>query len=97
MPVYKVKIQLVVMRCGGQRMSVEYLQTYLVYPNKGVAEPRLISGTDVPLEGEVFTLLNDVYLKSERECSIDIAFNQPADGAVSNPCRALLLDYARAP
>ncbi|WP_151343763.1 hypothetical protein [Rhizobium leguminosarum] len=70
-------------------MSIEYLQTYLVYPNKGVAEPRLISGTDVPLEGEVFTLLNDVYLKSERECSIDIAFNQPADGVVSNPCRAL--------
>ncbi|API55331.1 hypothetical protein BMW22_27825 (plasmid) [Rhizobium leguminosarum] len=85
------------MLCGGQSMSIEYLQTYLVYPNKGVAEPRLISGTDVPLEGEVFTLLNDVYLKSERECSIDIAFNQPADGVVSNPCRALLLDYARAP
>jgi hypothetical protein len=78
-------------------MSIEHLQTYLVYPNKGVAEPRLISGTDVPLEGEVFKLLQDVYVKSERECSIDIAFNQPADEAVSNPCRELLLAYARAP
>ncbi|TIX92777.1 hypothetical protein [Rhizobium sp. P44RR-XXIV] len=78
-------------------MTIEHLQTYLVYPNKGVAEPRVINGTDVPLEGEVFTLLNDVYIKSERECSIDIAFNQPADGVGLNPCRTLLLDYARAP
>ncbi len=57
----------------------------------------MISGTDVPLEGEVFKLLEDVYIKSERECSIDIAFNQPADDRISNPCRALLLAYARAP
>lgn len=78
-------------------MNIEHLHTYLVYPNKGVAEPRLISGTDVPLEGEVFKLLQDVYVKSERECSIDIAFNQPAAGAAENQCRALLLAYARAP
>lgn len=78
-------------------MTIENLQTYLVYPNKGAVEPRLISGTDVPLDGEVFKLLSDVYSKSERECSIDIAFNQPADGVGPNPCRALLLDYARTP
>ncbi|MBC9033007.1 hypothetical protein IAG41_11430 [Sphingomonas sp. JC676] len=78
-------------------MSIEHLQTYLVYPNKGAVDPRLVSGTDVPLEGEVFRLLEDVYVKSERECSIDIAFNQPADDGGSNPCRALLLAYARAP
>lgn len=78
-------------------MSIEHLQTYLVYPNKGMAEPKLPSGTNVPVEGEVFTLLNDIFLKSERECSIDIAFNQPAAGVGSNPCRTLLLDYAHAP
>lgn len=78
-------------------MNIQHLQTFLVYPNKGIAEPRPISGTDVPLEGEVFKLLQDVYTKSERECSIDIAFNQPVDGAAENPCRSLLLAYARAP
>jgi hypothetical protein len=62
-----------------------------------VAEPRPISGTNVPLEGAVFKLLEDVYEKSERECSIDIAFNQPAEDVDSNPCRSLLLAYARAP
>jgi hypothetical protein len=78
-------------------VNIQHLHTYLVYPNKGLAEPRPISGTNVPLEGEVFKLLQDVYVKSERECSIDIAFNQPADGAADNQCRALLLAYARAP
>lgn len=78
-------------------MGIEHLQTFLVYPNKGMAEPRLISGTDVPLEGEVFNLLDEVYVKSERECSIDIAFNQPVEDGGANPCRALLLAYARTP
>lgn len=78
-------------------MTIEHLQTYLVYPNKGLAEPKLISGTDVPLAGEVFKLLNDVYVKSERECSIDIAFNPPENDGDANPCRALLLAYAAAP
>jgi hypothetical protein len=51
----------------------------------------------VPLEGEVFKLLQDVYAKSERECAIDIAFDRADDGAARNDCRTLLLTYARAP
>lgn len=78
-------------------MTIEHLQTYLVYPNRGASEPKRISGTNVPLEGEVFKLLQDVYLKSERECSIDIAFNPPPENGEGNPCRMILLNYARAP
>lgn len=78
-------------------MSIEHLHTYLVYPNKGIDPPRAIGGTSVPLEGEVFNLLQDVYVKSERECSIDIAFDRADDGAAHNDCRTLLLAYARDP
>lgn len=78
-------------------MAIEYLHTYLVYPNKGIDPPRPIGGTDVPLGGEVFNLLQDVYSKSERECAIDIAFDRADDGAARNECRTLLLAYARAP
>jgi len=59
--------------------------------------PRPIGGTDVPLEGEVFNLLQDVYAKSERECAIDIAFDRAEDGGARNDCRTLLLGYVRAP
>lgn len=78
-------------------MGIEHLHTYLVYPNKGIDPPRAIGGTSVPLEGEVFNLLQDVYAKSERECSIDIAFDRADDGAAHNDCRTLLLAYAGAP
>lgn len=78
-------------------MTIEHLHTYLVYPNKGIDPPRPIGGTNVPLEGEVFKLLQDVYAKSERECAIDIAFDRADDGAAHNDCRTLLLTYARAP
>lgn len=78
-------------------MTIESLHTYLVYPNKNAAEPKLIGGATVPLAGEVFDLLSDIYGKAERECSIDIAFNPIAANAAENPCRSLLLEYARAP
>jgi hypothetical protein len=68
-----------------------------VYPNKGSDNPRIIAGTDVPLEGEVFVLLQDVYGKAERDCVIDIAFDRAVDGAARNDCRTLLLHYAGAP
>ncbi len=78
-------------------MAIEHLHTYLIYPNKNVAEPHAIGGADVPLMGEVFDLLNDIYGKAERECTIDIAFDRAADGAAENECRSLLLAYARGP
>lgn len=82
---------------GGGKMSIQHLQTYLVYPNKGATQPKAISGTSVPLQGQVFDLIQEIYDKSERDCSIDIAFNQPSEGASDNPCRELLLAYAKAP
>lgn len=78
-------------------MAIEHLHTFLVYPNKGVQEPRMISGAAVPLAGEVFELLDDVYSSTERECKIDISFNHAPDGQAVNECRSLLLEYANAP
>lgn len=56
-----------------------------------------ISGTEVPLEGDVFKLLQDVYSKSDRECRVDISFNRAADGGQQNDCRDLLMAYANNP
>lgn len=78
-------------------MTIEHLQTFLVYPNKNVPEPRPISGADVPPEGEVFDLLDDVYSSTENECKIDISFDRAENGEAVNKCRSLLLAYANAP
>lgn len=78
-------------------MTIEHLHTFLVYPNKGLEEAKPISGADVPLAGEVFDLLHDVYSSTDRECKIDISFNRADDGAAVNDCRDLLLAYANSP
>jgi hypothetical protein len=74
-------------------LPVSHIHAYLVYPGKGVTEPRRFSGTKVQLAGTLFNLLNDVYTKSDRECDTDISFNQSADGRQDNPCRSLITSY----
>ncbi|WP_129542734.1 hypothetical protein [Thalassospira indica] len=78
-------------------MPIEHMHTYLVYPNKGKAEPSEIGGTEVPAQGQLFEMLSDVYEKSPAECSIEISFNQAPDGQQHNACRDLLISYIRMP
>ncbi|HWW87218.1 MAG TPA: hypothetical protein VNZ26_26655 [Vicinamibacterales bacterium] len=40
-------------------------------------------------------MLDDIYDKSETECSIDISFNKAPDGTQQNDCRDLILAYAQ--
>jgi hypothetical protein len=78
-------------------LPIQSIHTYLVYPNKGVDDPPAVVGNEVPHVGDMFQLMNTVYEKADQECTIGIAFNQGANGAQVNPCRDLLLDYARGP
>ena len=75
-------------------MPVRRIHAFLVHPGKaGDADP--IGGTEVPLEGKFFRLLDGVYQKSNFECETDIVFNQGADGEQTNACRSLVVDYLR--
>lgn len=78
-------------------MALENIHTYLVYPNKGLDEPHAIGGTEVPLNGKVFELIRDIYQNADRDCTIDISFNQGPDGEAVNPCRSLALGYLERP
>lgn len=78
-------------------MPIRSVHTFLVHSNKNAEEPKAIGGAEVPQEGMVFDLLNDIYEKAEHECVIDIAFNPSADGQQINPCRSLLQGYLRNP
>lgn len=78
-------------------MPIESIHTYLVYPNKGAAEPSAIVGSEVPHEGDMFTLMKSVYEKADTECNIGIAFNKADGGAQKNDRRDMLIGYAEAP
>jgi hypothetical protein len=45
----------------------------------------------------MFTLLNDIYLKSDRECDVDITFLPTLDGRQQNDCRDLLTNFVSSP
>lgn len=78
-------------------VPVEQIHTYLVFPTKGEESPEAIHGSEVPLEGKLFTLMSEVYERSDSECTIDISFNQSAGGNQSNPCRSLILTHLGGP
>jgi hypothetical protein len=81
----------------GNSLPIESIHTYLVYPNKGAAEPSAIVGSQVPHEGDMFALMRNVYEKADTECNIGIAFNKGNDGAQANARRDMLIAYASAP
>jgi hypothetical protein len=56
-----------------------------------------MGGTSVALNGKMFELLSEVYARSEKECNIDITFNQSGSGIQQNPCRDLVLTYLGGP
>ena len=72
---------------------IQHIHTYLVYPDKMAEEPREISGTSVPSDGQLFELLNRIYEISDDECDIDITFCPAADGTQQNECRDLIREY----
>jgi hypothetical protein len=78
-------------------MAVEHIHTYLVHPGKGGDEASRIRGNSLALDGKMFSLLNAIYLDSDRDCSIEISFNHREDGSQQNPCRDLIVAYLSEP
>jgi len=78
-------------------LPIDHIHAYLVHPGKASDNAPQIGGASVPLKDKLFTLLSDVYTKSETECDIDISFNRSAGGAQQNPCRDLVVSYVNAP
>jgi hypothetical protein len=56
-----------------------------------------MNGTEIKLNDPSFNLLNDIYVRSDQECDIDIMFRPQRDGTQQNDCRDLLLGYLGKP
>jgi hypothetical protein len=79
------------------RLPVQHIHTYLVHPKKGAPEPLQNDGVQVPLNGMMFDLLNNIYARADNECDIDITFSPTPDGTQQNDCRDLIRTYLRRP
>lgn len=78
-------------------MSVQRIHTFLVHPAKGLGGKPHIIGTEVPLNGKMFNLLDGIYAKSDHECDVDIKFSPTTDGKQQNDCRDLIVAYLAKP
>jgi hypothetical protein len=74
-------------------MPIEHIHTYLVHPGKMTDEVSRIRGNSLALDGKMFSLLNEIYINSDRDCSIEISFSPRDDGTQQNPCRDLIVTY----
>lgn len=76
-------------------MNIVKIFSFLVYPAKGLDEQPAIGGTDVPLSGNLFRMLSEMFEKSDRECKIEISFEPSAQGEQRNDCRDEFIDFIR--
>lgn len=74
-------------------MAIQKIVSFLVSPGKNLAEPPQPIGADIPLNGKLFEMLRDVYIKSDTECDIPIRFTIGGDGIQTNEVRGLLIDF----
>lgn len=72
------------------------VDSYLVHPGKGADAPPEISGTRVNAADRLHKMLTGVFDRAEKECKIDIAFNN-TDGKQENACRDDMVKYFRKP
>jgi hypothetical protein len=78
-------------------VAIQHIFTYLVHPKKGIRAASATTGLKVELHGRLFDLLNNIYVKSDDECDIDITFSPTSDGVQQNDCRDLLCTHLGGP
>ena len=78
-------------------MALSSFSSYLVFPGKHLEEPQDTQGAMLPLSGNLFNMLLEVFDRSDYECNIPIRFVMAADGSQTNEAMDLILDYISNP
>lgn len=73
------------------------VHSYLVHPAKHKEDHPQIHGVALQQVGKLRSMLESIYLRSEKECTTSIAFNHDANGEQNNEVRSLLVTYAKKP
>lgn len=76
-------------------MPVNAIFSYLVPPHPTDGEAEALTGTIVPLQGDLFRMLRGVFDKAEEECRTPIRFLPDNDGAQTNLVRGFVVDILR--
>lgn len=75
-------------------MKISSIFSYLVYPSKNKEEKPVIGGVKIPLSGNLYKMLNEVFIKADSECNIPICFVSE-DGKQKNECLSEITDFIK--
>ena len=78
-------------------MNIIKISSFLVYPGKNLEHLPEVQGTLLPLQGSLYNMLEEIYIKSDKECNIPIRFLMADDGSQNNLARNLIVAYIEFP
>ena len=74
-------------------MNIINITSFLVYPAKNLDDRPESIGAPIPLEGNLYAMLSDVFLRSDRECDIPIRFLPDEDGSQNSEVRNMIREF----
>lgn len=74
-------------------MPILVAHSFLTHPGKALDSQPQIGGTSIRDGSRMFTMLEELYGRTEQECDIDISFNPAPPGKQANPVRSLFVSY----
>lgn len=78
-------------------MPIDRIHSYLVHPGKHLDPQPPISGTEVPKQGALFGMLQEVFERAPHECDVEIVFAPDGEGRQVNDARDDFEAYAQRP
>ena len=81
----------------GDHMNILAIHSFLVQAAKHLDPQPTASGTKVPMQGQLFSMLQDLCDRAPTECDVEIMFRLNQDGTTDNDCRNCLEAYLRNP
>lgn len=73
-------------------MNIASVHSYLTRCGKHLEEQPQIGGATIPESSRVYTMLQEIFHKSDEECDIPICFNPSSEGTQDNECRNEIIE-----
>ena len=81
----------------GAQVNISAIHSFLVQAAKHLDPQPTASGTMVPMQGQLFGMLQDLCDRAPSECNVEIMFRPSEEGTAKNDCRTCLEAYMRDP
>jgi hypothetical protein len=76
-------------------MEVLSVRSFFVHPSKNETKSKKVTSTLVPKGNQVFSMMEALFQKSDKECVINVVLTPTKDGKQKNAFKELLINYSK--